>query len=167
MKELEFWITTNVDAIRFSDDWGSQHALLVSPETWRHMFKPLYADYCKLIHSRGKSAFMHCCGQILEIYEDLIEIGVDAINSQLFAMDMAELSKRAKGKITFWGDIDRQHIITSPDPAVGRGAVKKVAAHFYDPAGGVIAQLWVDPGANLDTTIAILEEWEKIPSAAG
>jgi hypothetical protein len=161
LKVLEFWITTNVDAIRFSDDWGSQQSLLVAPEIWRSIFKPLYADYCNLIHSKGKFVFMHCCGQILEIYEDLIEIGVDAINSQLFVMDMAELSKRAKGKITFWGDIDRQHVLPSSDPLVGRNAVKKVVENFYDPAGGIIAQLWIDPGANLDTAIAILEEWDK------
>jgi len=47
---------------------------------------------------------------------------------------------RAMGQITFWGEIDRQHVLPSPDPEVGRKAVRRAARHFYDPRGGTIAQ---------------------------
>jgi len=110
------------------------------PAVWRELFKPMYKDYCDLAHAHGKFIFMHSDGYISEIYDDLIEIGVDAINSQLFVMDMADLAKRAKGKITFWGEIDRQHVMTSKDPSVARQAVRKVAQHLYDPTGGINAQ---------------------------
>ncbi len=162
LRELEFWVKTDVDAIRFMDDWGAQHQLLIPPRIWRELFKPLYRDYCDLAHAYGKFAFMHSDGHILEIYEDLIEIGVDAINSQLFCMDLEALAKIAKGKITFWGEIDRQHVLPSKNPDVARAAVRKVAQHLYDPRGGVIAQFEFGPGANPECAWVIFEEWDNV-----
>ena len=162
LRELEFWVTTDVDAIFFMDDWGSQQQLLIPPRVWRELFKPLYKDYCDIAHANGKFAMMHSDGCITEIYADLIEVGVDALNSQLFVMDMAELEKTAKGRITFWGEICRQHVLPATDPQVGRDAVRKVVEHLYDPAGGVIAQFEFGLGANPETAAAILDEWEQI-----
>jgi uroporphyrinogen decarboxylase len=105
---------------------------------------------------------MHSDGYILDIYEDLIEIGVDAINSQLFCMDMKEIASIAKGKITFWGEIDRQHILPSKDPQIGRDSVREVAKYLYDPRGGVIAQFEFGIGANPETALAIFDEWVQV-----
>jgi uroporphyrinogen decarboxylase len=162
MRELEFWAKADVDAIRFLDDWGAQSSMLISPDIWREFFKPLYKEYCDLGHAHGKFIFMHSDGYIADIYPDLIEIGVDAINSQLFVMDFEFLEKVAKGKITFWGEIDRQHILPSPDPNAGRDAVHKVTRHLYDPSGGIIAQFELSPGSNGETALAIFDEWEKV-----
>ena len=162
LKELEFWAPMDVDALRFMDDWGAQNQLLIPPRVWRELFKPLYKDYCDLAHANGKFAFMHSDGHISEIFEDLIEVGVDAINSQLFCMDFEEIEKKAKGKISFWGEIDRQHVLPSPNPQDGRDAVRKVAQHFYDPRGGIIAQFEFGAGANPETALAIFDEWEKV-----
>ena len=161
LKELEFWCDTDVDAVNFMDDWGSQKHLLISPTMWRKIFKPLYREYCEMAHAHGKFIFMHSDGYILDIYQDLIEIGVDAVNSQLFCMDLRQVADRARGKITFWGEIDRQHVL--PDsPDKGREAVRQVAQYLYDPRGGVIAQLEFGPSGNPDTVMAVYDEWDKI-----
>ncbi|MHC4635995.1 MAG: uroporphyrinogen decarboxylase family protein [Planctomycetota bacterium] len=162
LKEIEFWISTDVDAIWFMDDWGAQDQLLIPPKVWREIFKPMYKDYCELAHSEGKFALMHSDGCITEIYPDLVEVGVDGINSQLFCMDMPEIARLVKGKITFWGEIDRQHVLPCDELEVGREAVRKVAKHLYDRSGGVIAQFELGPGANPQMAIAIYEEWERI-----
>ena len=167
LTELEFWLTTDVDAIGFMDDWGAQQQLLIPPSTWREVFKPFYKDYCELAHAHGKWAFMHSDGHTQAILGDLIEVGVDAINAQLFCMDMAEIARIGKGKITFWGEIDRQHVLPSPDPQAGRDAVRKVARHLYDPAGGIIAQFEIGPGSNPAVALAIFEEWETVQRESG
>jgi hypothetical protein len=166
LRELEFWVTTDVDAVSFMDDWGGQWQLLIPPPVWRHWFAPMYRDYCELAHAHGKAVFMHSDGHISEIYEDLIDLEVDALNSQLFCMDLADLEHRAKGRITFWGEIDRQHVLPAADPEVGRQAVRQVATHLYDPRGGIIAQFELGAGANPAIGAAIFEEWEAVEREA-
>jgi hypothetical protein len=161
-REAEAWCATDVDGLSFMDDWGSQRALLISPDQWRRIFKPLYRDYCAIAKARGKKVFMHSDGYIFDIYPDLIEIGVDAVNSQLFCMDIEEIGRRFKGKITFWGEIDRQHILPHGTVAETRAAVGRVAKALYDPAGGVIAQFELGAAASLDNAVAIFDEWDKI-----
>ena len=111
VKEIQGLARTAGDIIGFGDDWGSQKTLLISPDMWRHYFKPLYKQYCDIIRGAGKKVFFHSDGNITSIYEDLIEIGINAVNSQLFCMDIEELGRRFKGRITFWGEIDRQHVL--------------------------------------------------------
>jgi hypothetical protein len=79
ISELSCLIKTGCDGLCFIDDWGSQNSLLISPDLWRQFYKPLYKDYCDMIHSAGKKVFFHSDGNIMAIYEDLIGIGVDAI----------------------------------------------------------------------------------------
>ncbi len=139
LKHINFWCNTKVDGIFIMDDWGTNDSLLISPQIFRNKFKPLYREYCDLIHSHNKYVFFHSDGNIEEIYGDLIEVGVDALNSQLFTMDIQRLAKY-KGKITFWGEIDRQHILPFGTPEEVREAVMKVRKNLDDGIGGVIAQ---------------------------
>ena len=161
LKVIETWVETEVDGIILADDWGAQNSLLIRPNLWRELFKPLYKEYCDLIHSGGKFVFMHSDGYIFDIYGDLIEIGVDAINSQLFCMDIEEIGRKFKGKITFWGEIDRQHILTSQDLEEVRRAVKRVKNNLYDECGGVIAQCEFGPGAEPENVETVFEEWAR------
>jgi len=166
VREMELWAATAVDAVGFMDDWGSQNALLISPDMWRELFKPLYADYCRLARRAGKFVFFHSDGNISAIYPDLIEIGVDAVNSQLFCMDIEALAARHKGKITFWGELDRQHLLPFGTPEQVKEGVRRVRRALDDGRGGVIAQCeWglKDPAENI---AAVFEAWDE-PRPAG
>ncbi len=160
MKELSGWVRTDADGLAFMDDWGAQSALLISPGQWRRIFKPLYRDYCEMIRAAGKKVFFHSDGHISAIYEDLIEVGVDGVNSQLFCMDIERLGRRFKGRITFWGEIDRQRVLPFGTPAEVRAAVARVRRALDDGAGGVIAQCeWGvrNPRENIE---AVFEAWD-------
>lgn len=159
MEKLARWCETDVDGIGFADDWGAQHNLLIAPRLWRELFKPLYAEYFQVVHDAGKFVFMHSDGDISAIYPDFIEIGVDALNSQLFVMDIEELGRQYRGKITFWGEIDRQRVLPFGTPDEVRAAVRRVRAALDDGSGGVIAQCeWGInvPRANVE---AVFETW--------
>ena len=98
---LEKIAKTNVDGLFFLDDWGSQKSLLINPAMWREIFKPMYRDFISIAKKHGKKAFMHSDGYILDIIPDLIDLGLDALNCQIFCMGVDKL-KQFKGKITFW-----------------------------------------------------------------
>ena len=159
VREIQGWSNTNTDAVSFSDDWGSQASLLVSPEMWRKLFKPLYKQYCTIIHSAGKKAFMHSDGNIMSIYEDLIEIGVDAVNSQLFCMDIDEIARRFRGRITFWGEIDRQNILPFGSTEDVHNAVWRVRNALDKNIGGVIAQCEWGPNNPVRNIRTVFETW--------
>ena len=159
VKEMEMWAETDVDAVSFMDDWGSQRALLISPEMWRSFYKPLYKDYCDILRARGKYVFFHSDGNIEAIYPDLIEIGVHAVNSQLFCMDLEGLGQKYAGQITFWGEIDRQSVLPFGTVDDVRSAVRRVRKALDTGRGGVIAQCeWgvKDPKENI---AAVFDEW--------
>jgi uroporphyrinogen decarboxylase len=141
------------------DDWGAQRTLLISPKQWRSLFRPLYKDYCDLIHSAGKFAFFHSDGHITDIYPDLIEIGVDAVNSQLFCMDIEELGQRFRGQVTFWGEISRQDILPFGTPDDVRAAVRRVRAALDDGQGGVFAQCEWGIGVSAENVATVYETW--------
>jgi len=159
LKDVENWAKSNVDAVFLMDDWGTNISMLVSPQMWRDIFKPLYVEYCDIIHSAGKKVLFHVDGFIEPIFGDLIEVGMDAINSQLFCMDIESLAEKYKGKVTFWGEIDRQQVLSFGKPDDVKKAVQRVRNALDESNGGVIAQCeWGtnNPKENIE---AVYEAW--------
>ncbi len=161
LAHIEKWLETEVDALWLMDDWGGQDNLLIPPEIWREFFKPLYKEYCDLIHDAGKYVFFHSDGCIEKVFEDVVEVGIDAINSQLFTMDLEKIADTIKGEITFWGEIDRQYLLPFGEPAEVKAGVRKIRGFLDGEDGGLIAQCeWGknDPDENVR---AVFEAWAE------
>jgi len=159
LREMEAWASTEVDALCVADDWGSQHGLMIAPDLFRRVFKPLYRDYAEIAHRHGKYLFMHSDGHIAEIIPDLIEVGVDALNCQIHCMGVEALGARFRGRITFWGEIDRQHLLPYGSRPDIRRAVEAIREHLYD-RGGVIAQCEFGPGARPENVLEVFRAWD-------
>lgn len=157
---LTLWAQTDVDGLMIMDDWGSQRSLLINPQLWREIFKPMYREYAQIARSHNKKLFMHSDGYILDIYPDLIEIGIDAINSQLFCMGIEQLSQFA-GKITFWGEIDRQQTLSTGSMKDVAEAVEQVYTHLYKD-GGCIAQCEFGPGGSSENVVQVFRTWDTM-----
>ena len=159
-KKLELWSKTNVDAIFIMDDWGAQNSLLISPELWRETFKPLYKEYVEIARKHNKYIFMHSDGNILTIIPDLIEIGIDALNSQIFAMQLKNLNK-FRGQITFWGEIDRQNMLPNYSIEEIEKVINEIFIELYSN-GGIIGQCEFGPGARPENVETVFETWKNI-----
>jgi len=162
MKQLEAWCDTDIDGIWFMDDWGTQSTLLVSLDIWKQFFLPCYKDYIELAKSKGKRTFFHSDGHTFAVIEPLIQAGLDAVNTQIFCMDIEELGKQYKGRITFWGEIDRQHLLPEGTKEEIHRAVHKVFTHLYD-RGRVIAQCEFGPSAKPENVYEVFNAWNNYP----
>jgi len=112
-------VEMGVDMIWTGDDFGTQTGMLISPDTWRHFFKPRMAAFfseLRDINPHIKIAY-HSDGNIEPIIPDLIEIGLDVLNPiQPACMDPAKLKKNYGDKLCFWGTIDEQYTLPFGTP---------------------------------------------------
>jgi hypothetical protein len=143
------------------DDWGTQQGLLASPDVFRQIFLPMYKEYAEVARHSGKYLFMHSDGQILDIMPDLIDVGVDALNAQIFCMGIKDLGEMYRGKITYWGEIDRQHLLPHGTREDIQQAVYEVWLHLYQN-GGVIAQCEFGLEANPQNVFTVYETWDGL-----
>jgi len=157
---LEKWAATKVDALYMMDDWGTQRGLLIHPDTWVEIFKPLYKDYIDIAHRAGKKMFMHSDGHTLAIYPHLIELGLDAFNSQIFCMGIDSLAQY-RGKITFWGEIDRQYLLTEGSPGEIDEAIKSIHEKLWQN-GGCIAQCEFGAGVRPENVRQVFKSWDSV-----
>ncbi len=112
-------VELGVDMIWIGDDVGCQDQMLISPDTWRQLFKPYMATFIsslKDINPEVKIAY-HSDGVINQIIPDLIEIGLDVLNPiQPQCMDPAQIKKQYGTNLCFWGTIDEQHTLPFGTP---------------------------------------------------
>lgn len=165
LREVEAWARTDVDAIVIMDDWGGQRAMLVSPRTFRRHFRRMYEEYAAIARRYGKYVFMHSDGHILDIIDDLIALGVDALNSQVAVMGVEELGRRFAGRLTFWGEIDRQILLSRGTKEEVARAVRDIRAHLYAD-GGVIAECEFGPGSRPENVVHVFETWRQLDEGA-
>ncbi len=98
-----------IDGVRFSDDWGGQLGLLMSPETWRTFVKPYLKRMYYQAHLQGYDVFIHTCGNVTALLDDLIEIGVNVLNPfQPEAMDIENIISRYERRLAFNGGLSIQ-----------------------------------------------------------
>jgi len=107
-KALEF----DIDTVYFGDDWGQQHGLIMGAATWREFIRPHVARMYKFVHDHGKRVFIHSCGDVDELFDDLHEIGVNCFNPfQPEVMDIHQLHADYHGRLSFWGGLSTQRTL--------------------------------------------------------
>ncbi|NJD02822.1 MAG: methyltransferase [Ruminiclostridium sp.] len=157
---MEIWADTEVDALWAMDDWGTQQSLLISPALWDEIFKPMYKDYINIAHKHGKKFFMHSDGYILEILPQLVDLGLDAINCQIACMEFEKI-REFRGQITFWGEIDRQHLLVDGTEEEIEDAIRAIKENLW-MNGGCIAQCEFGPGARPENVYKVFETWSSM-----
>lgn len=157
---IDKWLELDIDAMGFSDDWGSQRSLLISPDRWRELFKPLYKELIDKIKAAGKKVFFHSDGYIMDLYPEFIELGVDAINSQLWCMGVEKVAEKYAGKITFWGEISRQTTLPNGTPEEITACAEVMKKHLFVNGGGLIGQSEINKDVPLENLEAFLNAWE-------
>ena len=156
------------DGMCTSDDLGTQNALMMSPKHFREVLKPLFADIIATAHQYKMHFWLHTCGNVTEILDDFIEIGLDVIHpiqhsiypGGVSAMDPVATAKRFGGKITFWAGVDVQYLLPLGTPDEVRAGLCELIDIFDGPNGGMMlaAGNAIMPETSLENIEACLDE---------
>ena len=97
-----------IDCISWPDDMGYKGTMFFSNEMYREMLKPFHKKACDWAHERGIYVHLHSCGNIMDRVDDLVEIGVDALNPLEVKAGMKPLDLKEKygDKLVFHGGIN-------------------------------------------------------------
>jgi uroporphyrinogen decarboxylase len=139
---VEYTADLPVDGLLFGDDWGDQRSVILGPDRWRRFVKPRWARVYAAAHRRGKIVMHHSCGSVAAIMPDILEVGVDVLESvqpEAAGMSPYELKRQWGDRITFWGCLGSQSILPRGTPEEIRAEVGRLRCEMGKGGGFILA----------------------------
>jgi uroporphyrinogen decarboxylase len=152
-----------IDCIFFGDDWGQQKGLIMGPGYWRAFIRPRLRRMYGHVKSKGMRVAQHSCGDIHEVFPDLIEAGMDIYNTfQPEVYDIAEMKKLYGGRVTFYGGVSAQQLLPRATPAEVRTEVRRLMELLGTEGGYIVAPTHSIPDdVPVENILAFLEAVEN------
>ncbi|NLE66913.1 MAG: uroporphyrinogen-III decarboxylase-like protein [Lentisphaerae bacterium] len=154
-----------VDCVHFGDDWGQQRGLIMGVAAWREFIKPRLKRMFNAAREAGKFVSLHSCGDVDELFDDLVGIGLNCFNPfQPEVMDVDQLFARYRGRLAFFGGLSTQKTLPYGTPAQVRAEARKLlrlgagGGYVFAPAHSVEGDV---PLANM---LAFIEEAKNQPA---
>ena len=147
-----------VDVVMVAEDLGTQTGPMISPAAYRRMIKPAQRRVWQSIKRQtAAKLFLHSCGSVRAFIPDLIEIGVDVINSQTAVVGLDWIASNVRGRVAFRTDIDRQHVLPLGSPSQVKEEVHRTFETCGTAEGGIIACGEIAPDVPLVNVRAMYE----------
>ena len=128
-----------VDIITLSDDWGSNQNMLFSPRMWRRMIRPFAERVVNYANERGIPVNLHSDGYIMDIMDDLVDIGYAMTHplQESAGMDPQTIKTQYGDKLVLYGSLD---VIDGLLAYEGDVLAQYIMDRFkiYAPGGGFI-----------------------------
>ena len=142
--QLREAVKYDIDAVAFGDDWGQQSGLIMGYGTWKEFIYPHLKRMYKAVHDEGKYVFIHSCGDVDELFDDLIDIGLNCFNPfQPEVMDVHALINKYRGRLTFHGGLSIQKTLPYGTPEDVRAESEKLlkagaeGSYIFSPSHAV------------------------------
>jgi len=157
------------DAFQFGDDWGQQSGVTIGPEAWRRLIKPRAAKLYAAAKDVGKHVVIHSCGAVQDLFEDLIEVGVEVFGPfQPEVMDVVEMKRRYGARLAFYGGVSTQKTLPHASPDGVRAEVRRLIEEIGRGGGYVLAPAHdVQRDVPLENILALVDEVKNQPVSAG
>lgn len=162
-KALEY----DIDAVYYGDDWGQQQGLQMGPQIWHEFIYPQLKRMYGVVRDADKFVFIHSCGDVDELFEDLVAIGLNCFNPfQPEVMDVPALIKRYCGQLTFHGGLSTQRTLPYRAPDDVRRETRTLLTLGQD--GGYILSPAhaVEGDVPLENMLAFIDEAVRQPGFA-
>ncbi|MCG3127010.1 MAG: hypothetical protein CHACPFDD_01866 [Phycisphaerae bacterium] len=157
--------TPRIHAAAMADDWGLQDRAFVNLKIFREFFKPRYQAWFNEIKSLGLHTWMHSCGRINDILEELIDVGLEVINPQQpNTVGIDEISRRFRGRVCFESIVDTQSTLPRGTHDEIRQQAHELLDKWGTPRGGYIVSDYNDAeaiGVTLDRRLVMFEAYAE------
>jgi len=160
------YIELGVDMVWFGDDIATQSNMMISPEMWIKYFKPVYKElfaYCKKLNPDIKIAY-HSCGNLEDVIEDFIEIGLDVLNPiQPLAMNPEMIKQKYGDRLVLFGGLDVQITLPTGTPEQVRDEVNYLKDVLGKDGGFILNPAHhIQADTSIDNIMAFYEEATKV-----
>lgn len=149
------------EIVTFAEDLGAQTGPLLSPSMFRRYVKPAYRKFFSAAKSKDALVYLHSDGHILDLVDDLIEVGVNILNPQDTVNGIDKLAAAMKGRVAIVLDIDRQKITRFGTPAEIDDHIREAVSKLNTPLGGLGLIYGLYPGVPLENAEAVMTAMEK------
>jgi uroporphyrinogen decarboxylase len=124
------------------DDWGMQTGPIMSPRTFRTVFKPRYKRLIDLVKSKTKAKVcLHTCGATYWILQDLVDVGVDVVHplqpTATGNEDPVHIKQGFGDRLAFYSNVANTTILPHGTPREVEAEVRRKIAALA-PGGGYI-----------------------------
>jgi uroporphyrinogen decarboxylase len=166
LAQVEEAMKYEIDAVYFGDDWGSQRGLQMSPKIWRSFLYPEIERTYARVRDAGKYVMIHSCGDVDELFDDLIAAGLNCFNPfQPEVMDVHALLDSYRGRLAFHGGLSTQRTLPYGSVDVVRDESRRLIEHGL--AGGFIFSPAhsVEGDVPIENMLAFLDVLQSQPGA--
>ena len=109
LRQIDKALEYDIDAVYFGDDWGQQIGLIMGYDLWKEFIYPRLQRMYGRVRQADKYVMIHSCGDVDELFDDLISIGLNCFNPfQPEVMDVDDLLGRYRGRLAFHGGLSMQ-----------------------------------------------------------
>ena len=154
----------DIDAVYFGDDWGQQQGLQIKPQHWFEFVYPALKRMYTEVKKAGKFIIIHSCGKVDELFDDLIDIGVNCFNPfQPEVIDVKSALAKYRTRLTFFGGLSTQKILPFGNEEQVRKATRELLE--WGKTGGLIFSPAhaVEGDVPIENIAAMLDELKKQP----
>lgn len=163
LKVIDIFNEYDFDGVYFGDDWGQQKGMIMGAPLWREFIKPRLKKMYDRVKRKGRFVLQHSCGDIQDIFPDLIEIGLDCYQTfQPEIYDIEKVKLEFGNELSFWGGISTQMALPNKSPDEIRKIIQKTKTVMSKNGGYILAPTHALPqDIPPENIIAMLKEFNN------
>jgi uroporphyrinogen decarboxylase len=156
-----------IGACRQGDDLGFKTSTFLPPALLRKYIFPIYKNMVEASHLHNKPFILHSCGNLKEVYEDIIQCGFDAKHSfEDTIMPVRDFKQKYGARITPLGGLDVDVICRYGERELREYTRRCIAECFYDGYWALGTGNSLTPYMPVENYLCVLDEGVKFINSA-